>query len=66
MVIKYNGNLSLHLGKNIIQRKKKKAGMPSSGSLKDTTIGEMKGKYLCITCDRSESEGNIHYKFTML
>ena len=32
--------------------------MPSNGSLEDIKIGEMKGKYLCITCDKSEFEGN--------
>ena len=45
-------------GANIIARKKTKAGMPSNGSLKDIKIGEMKGKYVCITCDKSEFEGN--------
>ena len=30
--------------------------MPNNGCLKDIKIGEMKGKYVIITCDKHEYE----------
>ena len=43
-------------GSNIIAANIKKAKMPNNGCLKDIKIGEMKGKYLIITCDKHEYE----------
>ena len=43
-------------GANVITAKIKKADMPNNACLKDIKIGEMKGKYLLITCNKSEYE----------
>ena len=41
-------------GPNIITGKVKRSGMPNNGCLKDVKLGEMKGKYFIITCDKKE------------